>query len=275
MIEYYQKCFQEKANEKLSDLLLQESPVKIKTGLIKNNATLEVLRHNPSIFLYQSGYLTFANYESSLENPLKITNNEVRSALTESIFETLKIISQFTVGQFEKFLNQAREVLDLSESQNKEAIDAHVIQLRSTLENFFVDSIKEFRTRSGLLIHENTEEKKVTNIFSRFLNNLPWKNWSLAYQPEIFTIEDDIIRKPDFMFSNPKEETEIIIEFMKDNWLGHIEKNYQERTKKCTKKIVIIYYLFKNFDELKRFGISCYRKEKENIKLVFKDEKTF
>ena len=54
------------------------------------------------------------------------------------------------------------------------------------------------------------------------MNNLSWKNWSLASQPDILIIQEDIIKKPDFIFSNPKEETEIIIEFMKDDYMKEI-----------------------------------------------------
>lgn len=268
VIEYYQNCFQKNANKELSDLLLHESPIKIKTDMIQNNATMEILKKNPSLFLFQAGYLTFANYENKLENTFKIPNNDVRSSLIESIFETLRIRSQFTVEQFEAFLNQTLIFFNLSESKCKEEFETEFNETRTKLEKFFVDTMKEVQDKSGKIFNQKTYEKNLTNYFYLFLNNLNWKNWVSAYQAEIL-IHQDEIRKPDFLFSNLKEETEIIIEFMKSDWEKHLSRNYQEKTKFNTKKIIVIYYMFKNFNKIKKFGIRFYRREKDNLKLLF------
>lgn len=266
MIEYYQNCFHEKANEKLSELLFQESPIKVKTEMIEKHSTMEILKKTPQIFLFQAGYLTFANYEN-IENVLKITNNEVRSTLTTSILESLNLRSVI-VEQFEEFLNQTIEFFDLHESKSKEALDAKFNEIRTSFEKILVDTMNEAREKSGKIINEKTPEKQLINLFFRFLNTLDWKKWALAYQGEIF-ISPDEVKKPDFIFYNPKEETEIIFEFMKSKWNDHNRRNYQEKIKMSTKRIVVIYYMFKNFDKVERFGLGCYRREKEKVKLVF------
>ena len=236
--------------------------------MIENNATIDILKKTPQIFLFQAGYLTFAKYDGSDDNSLKFTNNEVRSSLTTTILETLNIRSQFTVEEFEAFLNLSSKFFDLDESKNKEALETKFNEIRSTLEKLFVDTMKEAREKSGKIINEKMAEKKLTNLFCSFLNKLNWKNWAFAYQGEIF-IDQDEIKKPDFIFYNPKEETEIIVEFMKSQWNDHIRRNYQEKIKMSTKRIVVIYFMFENFDKVERFGMGCYRREKEKVKIVF------
>ena len=95
-----------------------------------------------------------------------------------------------------------------------------------------------------------------------------WKTWNSDYQEII----KDIRRY--YIFSNLKEDTEIIIEFMRsynENETGkiHLEKKYQEKNKLKTKKIVVIHYLFSKFDKLERFAVGCYRKDNEKIQAVF------
>ena len=233
---------------------------------MKDNATLDILKKNPELFLFQAGYLTFANYETG--NPLKIANKEVLSSLTKTIFKTQEIRTQFTIEEFEAFLNQTKDFFDLAVIKNKEVLATQLNKIRDNLKNFFADSINEVKTKFDQKINENTHEKKLTDDFFFFLNNLDWKNWAMAYQAEIFN-QLDKNKRPHFIFSNPTEETEIIVEFMKSDWEKVIERNYQGKIKMKTKKIVVIYHMFKNFEEVERFGVKCYQRENGKLMSVF------
>ena len=234
---------------------------------MKSNATLEIFKKKPELFLFQSGYLTFGNFESMLINPLKIANKEIELSLMESIFETLKIAPRFSFEEFELFLNQIKEFYSLSESENKETLDIRFNEIKRTLETFFANTIREIKEKIGEEIDDKTKEKYLTDVFYLFLNRFKWKNWTLSYQAEIFRTINEI-KKPDFIFSNPKEEIEIIVEFMKSGWEEHISRKFEEKTKRNTKKIVVIYYFFKNFEKVERFDMKCYRKENEKVQLL-------
>ena len=74
------------------------------------------------------------------------------------------------------------------------------------------------------------------------------------------------------MFVKPNKETEIYVKMLRSDWWGHLERNFHDKAKPHIKKIIEIYYMFNRFDEGLKFGIRCYRKETEEMKLVF--EKT-
>ena len=265
VIQYYDDVYQEKANEELSKLIFPTSPVKITSDLIDSNATLDMIKNTPKLFLYQSGYLTLADYESSTENSLRITNKEVLSSLTKAIFPTLKIRTQFSYEEFEAFLNKTHIFFNESLGKKKEDLNTQMHEIRDTLKKFFADSMNEVKEKLFQKIEENTN---LTNYFYLFLNNLMWNTWSIADQANIFNALDDK-KKPDFIFSNPKEEIEIIVEFMKNDWEKHIQRKYQEKIKSKTKKIVVIYYMLKNFEKVERFGVKCFQRDNEDLKLVF------
>ena len=208
---------------------------------------MDILKAHPEVFLFQAGYLTFGDYKNNEENTLKIPNQEVELSLKNSICETLKITGQFTVQEFEEFLGQIIDMFNLLEKKNEEDKNHQFNKIKSTMEKLFALSIKKYEKQFSEFFNQNTREKVITNIFCYFLNNLRWTNWSVAYQPEIFkelnnfdlNVNEKIdsgIRKPDFVFSNPREETEIIIEFMKSNWKEHKCRKYWEKTKKEHKK---------------------------------------
>ena len=123
----------------------------------------------------------------------------------------------------------------------KEVLDPKMNKIRTTLEKFFVDSLNTVNNSKfwNEKFDENTHEKKLTDSFYFFLNALNWKTWNSDYQEII----KDIRRY--YIFSNLKEDTEIIIEFMRsynENETGkiHLEKKYQEKNKLKTKKIVLV-----------------------------------
>ncbi len=249
---------------------MESEETKIQIDLIENNATLDILKKNPNLFLLQAGYLTFGDFESGNETSLRFPNNEVQTALLEVIFETLKLKLQFTIEEFENFLNETTRFLELFETKNTEDLDLQFKEIFSALRKFFEDTIKECQLKSKKTIDERTKERFLTDLFSMHLRKLKWKNWVSVYQGEILNeAEKPDIRKSDFLFTKPNEQTDIYLEFLKSNWDGHISRNYHEKSSFHTKNIIEIFYMFSKFNKVEKFGVRGYRKEGENLKLVF------
>lgn len=280
MIEYYRECFKENAPEEISKLLEGKNEIEIKT--LKTNATVEILKKNPNIFLFLSGYLTFGDFEDYSKNNLRFPNNEVKETLSENIFNALNLTLKFTIDEFETFLMKTTEFFDLCEKSKgekkpkQEKISSEIKEMKSTLMRFFVESIKDYQSKTKKDFRKN--EKNLTNVFNLYLDRLKFKNWVCAYQPEILNIKEDKnkIRKPDFLFSNISEETEIILEFIRGRGRGilkkHVDRKYHNNTKLQTKKVIEMYYQFDEFDKIVGFGVKLFRKNMENITLVFEGE---
>ena len=245
------------------------------------NATIDILKQNPNIFLFLSGYLTFGDFNGFSKNNLRFPNNEVKQALLEVIFNALKLTLKFKIDEFETFLFKATKFFDLCEKfkgQNPESLSSEVEKMKVTLMSFFVESIKDYETKTKKDCKKNKDkhEKNLTNVFTLYLNKLDFTNWVCAYQPEILgnsEEEKNQIRRPDFLFSNITEETEIIIEFSRgggaENWKKHIDRKYHNKTKLQTKKVIEMFYQFEEYDKIVRFGVKLFRKNTENITLVF------